>query len=99
MSKRNDMITRMVFLYKLRLRFFDTEDRKETETFVERYSRKDEADTIMDEFRKWSGMGPFILTGVDVLSAERILFGMTPERFYEQADELERVVISDSDRD
>ena len=73
MSKRNDMITRMVNVYKLRLRFFDTESRQQQETFTERYSRRDEMDMIRDEFARWKNVKPYVLTGVDVLSKERVL--------------------------
>lgn len=95
MSKRNDMITRMVNIYKLRLRFFDTESRQQQETFTERYSRRDEMDMIRDEFARWKNVKPYVLTGVDVLSKERVLYGMTPENFYKTADVLTRVDITE----
>lgn len=95
MSKRNDMITRMVNVYKLRLRFFDTESRQQQETFTERYSRRDEMDMIRDEFARWKNVKPYVLTGVDVLSKERVLYGMTPENFYKTADVLTRVDITE----
>lgn len=95
MSKRNDMITRMVFVYKLRLRFFDTESRQSIENFTERFSRRGEMDMIKEEFERWKNVKPYVLTGVDVMSRERVLYGMTPENFYRSADVLEKVDVTE----
>lgn len=95
MSIRNDMITRMIFEYQLRLRFFDTESRQEFDSFATRYSRKGETDMVKEEFGRWNNVKPYVLTGVDVMSCDRVLYGMTPEHFYQSADELSRVKITE----
>lgn len=90
MSIRNDMITRIAYVYKLRLRFFDAEKRVSVETFLERSSRKNEEEIVKEEFGRWTNSKPYILTGVDVMTCDKVLYGMTPEAFYSFAQVLKR---------
>lgn len=98
MSIRNDMITRKAFRYHLQLKFFDVDARKDVETYITRCTRKNEEEMIRDEFQYWTNSKPYILTTVNVMKTEKVLFGMEPVRFYDSAEVLSCEEITDEDK-
>ena len=97
MSKRNDMITRVAYRFRIQYVFFDVDSRKEVLTYGSVISRKNETDMIKEEFERWQKFKPYVLTRIDILKTEKVTFGMKPENFYTMAEELSTEIISGDD--